>query len=62
MNLDTRNLLVFNVAVEMCVVEICFSRQYRNLSSMNIIIEVFFNVSRRNHVMNLVKRIYTYQN
>ena len=61
MDLDARSLLVSNVAAEMRAVEIRSSRQYRNLLSMDTIIEVFSNVSGRNHVVNLAERTCTCQ-
>ena len=61
MDLDARSLLVSNVAAEMGAVEIRSSRWYQNLPSMDTIIEVFSNVSGRNHVVNLAERTCTYQ-
>src|SRR5438046_4591978 len=45
----------------MRAVEIRSSRRYRNLPSTDTIIEVFSNVSGRNHVVNLAERTCTYQ-
>src|SRR5579859_6613063 len=59
MDLDTRGLLVSNVAAEMRAVEIRSSRRYRNLPSTDTIIEVFSNVSGRNHVVNVAQRTCT---
>ena len=61
MDLDARSLLVSNVAAEMRAVEIRSSRRYRNLPSTDTIIEVFSNVSGRNHVVNLAERTCTCQ-